>query len=335
MSHEFKVSNGVRQGAVSSPLLFSVYIDELFAQLQKSGIGCRLYGLYFGVVGYADDLLLLSASRSGLQSMVNLCAQFMKAKGLKFSTNEVPEKSKTKCIIFSKKEKERNRVLPISLNGNELPWVAEVKHLGNTLESDNSMRRDIQIKRSKLIGKINSLSQELHFAQPKVFMKLLNIYCVSFHGSCLWNLFSAECDKIYKTWNVAIRQAWKVPYNTHRYLIEEISMLPHPKDMLASRLVSFRDSLLVSPKFSVRLLANLRINDKGTTLGQNLDKIRKELCDVSLSSANVKKHMRYFKLPDVEEWRVGPLRELMEEDLEIPGFSKQELDDMKNYLATA
>ena len=199
LSHEFKVSNGVRQGAVSSPLLFSVYIDELFGLLQKSGLGCKLYGLYFGVVGYADDLLLLSASRSGLQSMVNMCARFMNVKGLKFSTNAVPEKSKTKCIIFSKKEKDRKGVLPISLNGDYLPWVREVKHLGNILESDNSMRRDMTVKRAKLIGKINSLSQELHFVEPKVFMKLLNIYCVSFHGSSLWNLFSTDCDKIYKT----------------------------------------------------------------------------------------------------------------------------------------
>ena len=87
--------------------------------------------------------------------------------------------------------------------------------------------------------------------------------------------------------------------------------------MLDSRLVSFRDSLLVSPKFSVRVLANLRINDKGTTIGQNLGKISTELCNMSLSSANVKKHMRYFKLLDVEEWQVGPLRELMADELEI------------------
>ena len=105
--------------------------------------------------------------------------------------------------------------------------------------------------------------------------------------------------------------------------------------MLAGRLVSFRDSLLGSPKFSVRVLANFRINDRGTTIGQNLGKVSKELCDGSLPSTNVKKHMRYFQLPVVEEWRVGPLRELMSDELEIPRFSKQELDEKKNYLAIA
>ena len=131
--------------------------------LRDSGLGCSLHGAYFGCLGYADDLLLLSASRSGLQSMVDTCSVFMKKKCLKFSTNANPAKSKTKCIIFSKKPKERENVLPITLNGDNLPWVGEIKHLGNILECDNSMKRDVTVKRGRLIGKINSLSQEFFF----------------------------------------------------------------------------------------------------------------------------------------------------------------------------
>ena len=41
-SHRFPVKNGVRQGAVSSPLLFSVYIDGLIRELRESGLGCCL-----------------------------------------------------------------------------------------------------------------------------------------------------------------------------------------------------------------------------------------------------------------------------------------------------
>ena len=75
LSTNFSVSNGVRQGAVSSPTLFSVYIDDLFHILRSSGFGCSVNGNYFGCLGYADDLLLLSASRSGLQTMVDTKAQ--------------------------------------------------------------------------------------------------------------------------------------------------------------------------------------------------------------------------------------------------------------------
>jgi hypothetical protein len=42
--------------------------------------------------GYADDLLLFSASRRGLQAMVNTCQNFAALKNLKFSTNPDPDK---------------------------------------------------------------------------------------------------------------------------------------------------------------------------------------------------------------------------------------------------
>ena len=46
----------------------------------------------------------------------------MKKKKLKFSTNPDPAKSKTKCVIFSKKDTDRVGVAPIKLNGDDLPW---------------------------------------------------------------------------------------------------------------------------------------------------------------------------------------------------------------------
>ena len=40
-SDSFGISNGVKQGGVISPLLFSLYIDELFLLLKESGMGCH------------------------------------------------------------------------------------------------------------------------------------------------------------------------------------------------------------------------------------------------------------------------------------------------------
>ena len=62
-SKTFNISNGTRQGSVASPAFWSVYLDPLFSQLREAGVGCHVAGMYVGVVGYADDLLLLAPTR--------------------------------------------------------------------------------------------------------------------------------------------------------------------------------------------------------------------------------------------------------------------------------
>ena len=217
--------------------------------------------------------------------MVAICERFAKAKHLKFSTNVDPSKSKTKCIIFTPKKKDRLDVAPIILNNDPLPWVEEVKHLGNLLQCENSMKRDVAIKRGKFIGKINSLLQELHFVDPEVFVKLMNIYCASFYGSNLWDLYSEDVDRIYRSWNVTIRNVFKLPYSTHRYLVETVSRCPHPKTMLTSRFVRFTESLTLSCKTDVSYLARVTMNDNRTLMGRTLSHIAIEFsspkCDLT------------------------------------------------------
>ena len=93
--------------------------------------------------------------------MVDMCHKFAKDRNLKFSTNQDPKKSKTKCIVFTKKLRDRQNVAPVLLNGDPLPWVEEVKHLGNVLECDNTMTRYIATKRGEFIGKLNTLSSQV------------------------------------------------------------------------------------------------------------------------------------------------------------------------------
>jgi len=56
-SDEAHVSNGVKQGGVLSPLLFTVYIDVLLKDLADAGLGCHIGNVYCGSLGYADDIV--------------------------------------------------------------------------------------------------------------------------------------------------------------------------------------------------------------------------------------------------------------------------------------
>ena len=121
-SKEFSIRNGVRQGAVISPLFFSYYMDSLFDILVKSGSGCHIDTYYAGCFGYADDLLLICPSRKGLQDMLDLAEIYVSKHNISFSTNPDLAKSKTKAIIFTRK---KLKFVPteLRLNGNALPWV--------------------------------------------------------------------------------------------------------------------------------------------------------------------------------------------------------------------
>ena len=293
-------------------------------------MGCYIETLFMGCLGYADDILLLSGSRTGLQVMVDLCAKYAKNKILKFSTNANPEKSKTKCIVFSKNPRDRINVAPVLLNSDPLPWVSQVKHLGNILQNDNSMKIDCTLKRGKYIGKVNSLLQEFHFVKAEVFIKILNIYTTSFYGSGLWDLYSKEVDRFYKAWNVTIRKSLNVPYTTHRYLIEPLSGCLHPKVMLSSRLVKLRDTMMSCNKLTIKLLIKLFEGDWRTVMGRNLGLIKTELGGGLLTPANIKRNLKYFQVPDDQQWRVSAVSELMEVrsgSTEIGGLSATEVED--------
>ena len=61
-AYDFSVSYGVKQVAVISPILFTAYMDKLFKQLKRNGIGCHVGPVYAGAFGYADDVALVALS---------------------------------------------------------------------------------------------------------------------------------------------------------------------------------------------------------------------------------------------------------------------------------
>ena len=70
------ISNGVRQGGILSPKLFSVYKDDLSNLLMSSGIGCFLNKVCFNHVFYTDDLCLLAPCAIALQELLNVCHSY-------------------------------------------------------------------------------------------------------------------------------------------------------------------------------------------------------------------------------------------------------------------
>jgi hypothetical protein len=92
----FKVTNGVRQGGVLSPILFCMYVDVLVQRLRESGYGCHVGPYFMGTFCYADDLVLLAPTRSGITNMLNICLSFAHEYNMEFNGE------KSQYIVFRK-----------------------------------------------------------------------------------------------------------------------------------------------------------------------------------------------------------------------------------------
>ena len=176
-SKVLSIRNGVKQGAVLSAILFCIYIDDLIKKLRRNGDGCWIDSRYVGIAVYADDIVLLSPSLDGLQNMINECSDYAYKHHLTFSTNINPEKSKTKCMAFLRKD----RILRnIKLNDKILPWVSKAKHLGSTIKNNINcdMFQDLLEKRAAYISRNSELNQEFSYAHPftKIWLNLSLIH---------------------------------------------------------------------------------------------------------------------------------------------------------------
>ena len=188
----FSATNGMRQGSVALPILFGLYMDELIQRLESNGDGCWLGPHFYGAMGYADDLSLLCPTAKGLQRMLKVCEIFGEEFGMQFN----PKKSV--CVHFSRTP---NITPRMTLAGKELSWVKRVKHLGNYLCQDLSSQYEIQMKRSDLVGRVNTVIANLGNAPGNVLSTVFNTQCCHFYGAQAWDLTSTHVKAFGIMWH--------------------------------------------------------------------------------------------------------------------------------------
>ena len=135
----FKVTNGVRQGGVMSPLLYNVYIDGLNSMLSNSNYGYELNNMNFNNLSYADDMVLLAPSLDALQKLVTICENFAKEYDILYNSK------KSICMCFCPKSRKLNGNYRTTLCGEELNYAQSTTYLGCVISNDG--RDELDIKR--------------------------------------------------------------------------------------------------------------------------------------------------------------------------------------------
>ena len=116
LSETFSVNNGVKQGAVLSPILFCVNIDRLFSVLRRNRTGCWINGMYAGIMGYADDMWLLSPTQDGLQELVQICSDYCKISIYRLVPIRIQEEVKQSVLLIQWKRKPCEKLCLMGVN---------------------------------------------------------------------------------------------------------------------------------------------------------------------------------------------------------------------------
>ena len=220
LSQSFCMSNGIRQGSLLSPLLFSVYVDDLNHRLNEKCIGCHIGDTPMNNLSYADDLVLLAPSPVAINELLNVCDKFAAENYIIFST------TKSVYMRILPKSSKLGNCPAVYLGGEKLSLVDSFSYLGHIIVSDFSDDEDIKKETRKLCYRGNSLVRKFKFCNVDVKCNLFKSFCYSLYCASLWSNFKQSTfQRLKVSYNNVMRRLMGVPtYNSASFLFGSLGV---------------------------------------------------------------------------------------------------------------
>ena len=160
------ISSDLLQGNILSSKFFNAYMDKLLYKLEESGLGCKLYKVFCGILMYADDILLLCSSITKLQLMVEICVSFGIEMAVKFSL------LKSNCLAIYP-SKIHLPSLNIQLGGNSLNWYKKLRYIGIFITNNSKNLFDLNKQIDKFYAAIHSVISNCSANKELVALEIL------------------------------------------------------------------------------------------------------------------------------------------------------------------
>ena len=180
---------GVKQGDICSPVLFSLFINELALEVIRNG----RHGVTFPIDDFelfilllADDVVLLSETVIGLQRQLNNLGRAANSLRLKVNL------SKSNIVVFRKGGYLGQREHWV-FNGNPMPVVNAYKYLGiyfSTKLSFSAACRDMASKAKKALLVVIQRLRHYNNSDFSIFKKIFDakILPIMLYGAEVWGL---------------------------------------------------------------------------------------------------------------------------------------------------
>lgn len=209
LSDQYQLECGVRQGGLTSPKIFNMYMNALIEGLSGTHVGCFVDGVCFNNISYADDMALLAPSVSALRKLLTICEAYAASHGLLYNVK------KSQYMVFGAVgNKYPSHVPPIHLNGVALDKVKEFKYLGHNVVDDLKDDVDIDRERRALSVRANMLARRFARCSDAVKITLFKAYCTSFYSSTLWASYT---QRSYNALRIQYNNAFRVLLRLPRF----------------------------------------------------------------------------------------------------------------------
>ncbi len=143
----FSQRRGVRQGCPLSPTLFNIYINELAKELNNSTApGPTLAESEIKCLLFADDLVILSKTKEGLQQLLDIIETFSQTWALKMNL------TKTKIMIFQKRPRCKENKHTFRAGQQVLQHTHEYTYLGLKISSTGSFNLAVNALKAKALS---------------------------------------------------------------------------------------------------------------------------------------------------------------------------------------
>ena len=138
VSKTFKVSQGIRQGAKLSPLLYKAYVNQALDLLQANGLGAHIGTVFVGCPTVADDIALLAENPLDLQTALHVLFNNSSKDRSTFNS------SKSEIVIFNSTKSRKPHIW--SLGGNDITESDNSIHLGIHRHNNGSFNVEERIQ---------------------------------------------------------------------------------------------------------------------------------------------------------------------------------------------